>query len=164
MKLKCLAIACVLTACSATYADNNLFANSRFGVQGAITTDGDIGIGVVNYSEMYEMGFTLSGSVSNNNTNSVSPSIFAGLRKPLLEHTLFAYGLNGGATFGETANVDTRSYEVGPYISLEQELTHSLLLSGWINPYAYGYQKTGGTSTTTNNFFNTGGISLTYFF
>lgn len=140
---------------------------NRLAVQGAISTGGNLSIGLVDYTEKTEIGVTISGSVNNarRETRTVTPVIFGGLRNNIWNNTYFAYGLNVVGTFGREHGQRIQSdYQGGPYISLEQMLTCHLMLSGWILPYQYGYVKTGGSSTTTNSFFNSGGIGLNYLF
>jgi hypothetical protein len=150
---------------SAYYFDD--CCSGRFGVQGALTTGGNLGIGVVHYTEMTEIGATVSGQINNarHSSKSVTPAVFAGLRHSLCECTYFAYGLNAAATFG-TYNGERIKCDVGvgPYISLEQMLTSHLMLVFWIDPYQYRYQKTRSDSVSTHNIFSTGGIGLTYLF
>lgn len=174
MKLKHFVTSSLLLFSSVSFATTyketlpNLFTPSRIAIQGAIATGGTLSIGIVNYSETTELGFTISGTYNNASqpTRTVTPVIFGGFRKSIRELTYFAYGLNLVGTFGRN-NGDTikADYQVGPYISLEQMLTTHLMLSGWILPYQYSYQKTAGnSSTSTNSFFNSGGIALNYLF
>jgi hypothetical protein len=145
----------------------NLFSSNRIAIQGAIATGGSLGIGLVNYTEKTELGLTVSGKINNSSmqTKTITPVIFAGLRKSLSQLTYFAYGIDLGSTFGRDHGVNIESsYQIGPYISIEQMLTYHVMLAGWIQPYAYQYEKKGGTSTSTNNFFNTGGIAINYLF
>ena len=140
---------------------------SRFGIQGAMATGGNLGIGIVNFTPVTEIGLTVSGSVNNapDETRTITPVVFAGLRKSLCEHTYFAYGIDLAGTYGRIYGQKIDSdYGVGPYISLEQMLTPHLMLTGWIQPYQYHYQKRDWQSISTNNFFSTGGIGLNYLF
>lgn len=141
--------------------------SSRFGIQGAIATGGNLGLGIVNFTEKTEIGLTVSGKYNNARyqTKTITPVIFAGLRNHLCQCTYFAYGLDLVSTFGRnngrTINTD---YQVGPYISIEQMLTHHVMLAGWILPYQYSYQKVCCVSTSTNNFFGAGGFAINYLF
>jgi hypothetical protein len=93
------------------------------------------------------------------------PVIFGGFRKALYEKTYFAYGLDLIGTFGQDHGKSIKAdYGIGPYISLEQMLTHNIMLAGWIQPYQHSYQKIGGTSVSTNSFFSTGGMGINYLF
>lgn len=146
----------------------NIFSTNRIGIQGAIATGGTLGIGVIDYTEKTEVGLTLSGKINNSSqqTKTITPVIFGGFRKALRDSTYFAYGLDLAATFGRNQgqSIDS-SYQIGPYISIEQMLTTHVMLAGWIQPYAYQYEKISGTSSTsTNHFFNTGGVAINYFF
>lgn len=141
--------------------------SNRIAIQAAIATGGNLGIGIVDYAETTELGLTISGTVNNasNQTKTISPVIFGGLRKALGEQTYFAYGIDLVSTFGRDHGSHINSdYAVGPYISLEQMLTSHIMLSGWIEPYQYHYVKIAGTSTSTNNFFSSGGIAINYLF
>ncbi len=141
--------------------------SAHMAIQGALATGGTLSIGVVRYAPTTEIGVTVSGSVNNapHTTQTLTPVIFAGVRKALLDRTYFAYGINFADTIGHqyglTINAD---YQVGPYLSIEQMLTTHVMLSGWINPYQYEYQKIGGISTTTNGIFSAGGIAINYLF
>lgn len=139
----------------------------RPAVQAAIATGGNLSIGIADYTERTELGATISGTMNNASaqTNNVTPSLFAGLRYALREATYFAWGLDLTDTFGTQngGHIDA-DYQVAPYISLEQMLTKNLMLSGWIQPYQYQYEKISGNSTTTQSFFNGGGIGLNYLF
>ena len=140
---------------------------SRLGIQGAMATGGNLGIGVVNFTDMTELGVTVSGSINNasNETQTITPVIFGGLRKSLGERTYFAYGIDLAGTYGHKNGLKINSdYGVGPYISIEQMLTKHVMLAAWIQPYQYQYEKIGGQSITTNNFFSTGGIGINYLF
>jgi hypothetical protein len=140
---------------------------SRFGIQGAMATGGNLGIGIVNFTPTTELGLTVSGSVNNapDRTQTITPVLFGGFRKALGERTYFAYGIDLAGTYGRIYGEKIDSdYGVGPYISLEQMLTAHLMLTGWIQPYQYHYQKRGVQSVSTNNFFSTGGVGLNYFF
>lgn len=166
MKKSILSAVCALALCSTGYSQT-LITGNHVAVQAAIATGGSLGIGLTHYSDYSEFGFTLSGKYNNasNQTKTITPVFFAGLRKLLGENTYFAYGLDFLTQFGkdngQTINSD---YAIGPYISLEQALTTHLLLVGWIDPYVYEYEKKGGVSTSTNRFFSSGGIGLSYLF
>ncbi len=151
-----------------SFADNAIGTNShRLAVQGAIATGGNLSIGLVDYSEKTEVGVTISGTVNNasRHTKTATPVVFAGLRKALCERTYFAYGINFADTLGEYhgKHIDA-DYTVGPYISLEQMLTTNIMLSGWIEPYEFEYEKIHHSSLSTHNFFNAGGIAINYLF
>lgn len=152
----------------------NLFAyqyedwcSGRFAIQGAMATGGNLGIGVVHYTEITEFGLTISGQINNSHhsTKTATPVVFAGLRNSLCEGTYLAFGLNFANTFGVDHGKKIK-YDIsgGPYVSLEQMLTYHLMLVFWIDPYQYNYQKIGKESTSTQSFFSTGGIGLNYLF
>jgi hypothetical protein len=166
MKLRAIFIGSMIAFASInTLADTD--NSSRLAVQGAIATGGNISIGLVTYREKTELGFTIAGKINNssNQTKIITPVIFAGLRKAMKENTYFAYGIDFASAFGkESGETINSNYQVGPYISLEQMLTHNFMLSGWIQPYQYEYKKVGGSSTSTNNFFSTGGLAINYLF
>ena len=139
---------------------------THLAIQGALVTGG-MSIGIVRYTPTTEIGVAVSGSVNNAHyaTQTFTPVAFAGLRKLLGEQTYFAYGINFSDTIGHQSGLTINAdYQVGPYISLEKMLTTHFMLSGWINPYQYEYQKIGGISTSTHAIFNAGGISINYFF
>ena len=141
--------------------------SARMAIQGAIATGGYLSIGIARYAPKTEMGISISGSVNNatNETQTFTPIVFAGLVKELGERTYFTYGVNFSDTIGHLYGLPINAYyQVGPYISLEQMLTTHLMLSGWINPYQYGYQKLGGVAISTNGIFSAGGIALNYLF
>ena len=160
--------ASLLAMMSVASADAMLNMDStRVAIQGALVTEGDLSIGAVLYAPTVEIGITVSASLNNARyeTKTFTPVIFAGLRKSILEHTYFTYGVDFADTIGRQNGLTINSeYQIGPYISLEQMLTSHLMLSGWINPYQYGYQKIGGVSTSTNGIFSAGGIALNYLF
>lgn len=139
----------------------------QFAVQAAIATGGNFGIGIADYTQTTEIGLTISGSTNNApfETKIITPTLFAGLRNSLMEHTYFAWGLNLTNTFGTIngSHIDS-DLQVGLYISLEQMLTNHLMLVGWIDPYQYSYQKLAGLGVTTNQFFSAGGLGFNYLF
>lgn len=165
MKLRYLLLALILSnGLSLSYAQ---CYNHRLAVQGALATGGNLSIGLVDYTEISEIGLTVSGKYSSSpgSTRTVTPVLFAGLRNYLCQQTYFAYGLDLAGTFGRRNGCNIRSdYQVGPYISLEYMLTCHLMLAGWIQPYQYHYEKFCWSSTTTHSFFNTGGIAINYLF
>jgi hypothetical protein len=168
MKLRLIVTAGFLSLCSlnafANETDNN---SNRIAIQAALATGGTLGIGLVDYTEKTELGLSLSGNINNssNETKTITPVVFGGLRKALGEQTYFAYGLNLVGTYGRNNGQHINSdYQIGPYISLEQMLTTHMMLSGWIEPYQYQYQKIGGVSTSTHDFFNAGGLAINYLF
>ncbi|GEM_PF-1814162 len=146
---------------------SNPFNTGRIGIQSAISTGGNFGIGLEHFTENTEIGFSLSGKINNasNQTKTITPVIFGGFRKSLGEKTYFAYGLNWVNTLGRDNGIEINSsYNVAPYISLEQMLTMHVMLVGWIEPYNYGYVKKGGASTSTHTFFGSGGLGINYLF
>jgi hypothetical protein len=140
----------------------------RLGIQGAIATNGAIGIGVVGFSESTEWGLTASGTRNNAHyqSNNATPVLFAGLRYLLQEQTYCAWGIDLAGTFGTIngSHIDA-NYQAGPYISLEQMITDHFMLAGWILPYQYGYEKLShSSSVTTHSFFSSGGLAINYLF
>lgn len=139
----------------------------QLGIQAAIATGGNFGIGFVDFTDVSEIGFTISGSINNApfETKRVTPVVFAGLRNALCERTYFAWGLDLARTFGtlDGDHVDS-NIQAGFYISLEQMLTNHVMLTGWIHPYQYSYLKLAGVGVSTNDFFSTGGIGFNYLF
>lgn len=143
------------------------FCDHQFAVQSAISTGGNFGIGIVDFTQTTEIGFTISGSINNAplETKRITPVIFAGLRNSICEHTYFAYGFSLNKTFGSiNGNQINSDLEAAFYISLEQMLTNHIMLVGWINPYQYEHRKLAGVDVTTNQFFSTGGLGINYLF
>ncbi|MFN3233890.1 MAG: hypothetical protein ACE365_00550 [Gammaproteobacteria bacterium] len=154
------------TTCIAGAYNGQMAEQRHWAGQGAVTTDG-ASLGLVYYGDVWEMGVTGAGKYDNDSdeTRLFTPAIFAGRRINLAENTEFAYGLGFSSKFGKDDGEDIDSaYGAGPYISLEQHLTPNLILSAWVEPYYYEYEKKDGDSTTTHSFFSTGGIALSYLF
>jgi hypothetical protein len=140
---------------------------NRIAIQAAMATGGLLGIGVVDYTQQTEIGATLSGTYNNasNQTKTITPVIFGGLRHCLSENTYFAYGIDLAGTYGKDNGAHIESdYGIGPYISLEQMLTHHVMLAGWIQPYQYQYVKKDNVSVSTNSYFASGGLAINYLF
>lgn len=169
MKLKSAILLCAAIAVSSTvYAQDGQNVNSgQFALGGSVATGGNVGIEAVYYGDWAELGLGLSGQYDNasQQTKTITPVVFAGLRTQLADNTFFAYGVNGSDTFGRDSgdHIDA-NYHVGPYVSIEQQIVKHVLLSAWVNPYNYEYEKKGGVSTTTNRFFGSGGLTLSYLF
>lgn len=139
----------------------------QFAIQSAIVTGGNFGIGIVDFTDVTEIGLTISGSINDApfETKRVTPVIFAGLRNALGERTYFAWGLDLNRTFGTlNGNHVDSNIQVGLYVSLEQMLTNHVMLTGWVNPYQYTYLKLANNGVSTNDFFSTGGIGINYLF
>lgn len=139
----------------------------QLAMQAAIATGGNFGIGLVDFTQTTEVGFSISGKINDAplETKTVTPVLFAGLRNSLTEHTYFAWGLEGNKTFGTINGSHIKSnYQVALYISLEQMLNNHVMLVGWINPYQYEYQKLADIGVSTNQFFSTGGLGINYLF
>jgi hypothetical protein len=168
MNKGCLLLLCAFNLAASAYAlDQFTTQPHRIAVQAAMATGGTLGIGLTNYSETKEYGFTLSGSVNNasNETKVFVPVIYGGFRKSISDLTYFAYGIDLASKFGREDGETVKSnIFVGPYISLEQVLTMNMLLVGWIDPYSFEYQKLGSSSVTTQKFFGSGGIGFSYLF
>ncbi len=164
MTFKQIFCACSLLAFSLSCEANAAANTSHAAIQGAISTGGNLGIALANYSERTEIGLTLSGKTNNKGTGFVVPALFAGIRHEIGQSTYFAYGIDLASKFGEDGgrHVDA-NVQVGPYISLEQALTNRFLLVGWIEPYTYEYEKLNGYSTTTQRVFGAGGIGISYY-
>ena len=166
-----LALTVISTTLSAYQYSNSCCSEDscagRFGVQAALSTGGNTGIGLTYFTEDFEVGITASGHINDarHSTKTATPVLFAGLRQQLCNGTYFAYGITALGTFGHIDGKKIKSdYAVAPYISLEQMLTHDLMLVLWIDPYNYHHQKLGSHSTTTQSFFSTGGIGLNYLY
>lgn len=139
----------------------------QFAVQSAIATGGNFGIGIVDYTQTTEIGFTISGSSNDApfETKRVTPVLFAGLRNALCENTYFAWGAALNKTFGTINGLHVDSdIQAGVYVSLEQMLTNHFMLVGWIQPYQYEYRKLADVGVTTNQYFSTGGLGISYLF
>ena len=143
---------------------------ARVGIMAVLGAEPEItglGIGMVRYAPTTEIGFNVSGSVNNahNATQTVVPVVFAGLRKNLNQQTYFAYGVSFTDIAGHIDGLKIDAfYQVGPYIALEQMLTNHLMLSGWILPYQYDYEKIGGVLVSGHDIFSAGGIAFNYLF
>lgn len=150
------------------YAQDQTDCNvHHLAIQGVIVTNGNIGAGVAYYSDKAEVGFTVSGTINNRSqeTKLITPALFGGLRMALSDKTYFAYGLDLATKIGKDSGKTIQSdWFVGPYVSLEQMLTQHVLLSGWVNPYSFEYEKTSGSSTSTHNIFGSGGLAISYLF
>jgi len=158
----------LLALCSMAQAKEDISNHSnRLAVQGLITTGGNVGFGLVDYTNWSEIGATIAVEINNahKQTKLFTPAVFAGLRKPIGEQTYFAYGIDLASTLGQDTgkNIDS-DIQVGPYISLEQALTSHLLLIGFIEPYSYEYQKKAGVCTSTHRVFSSGGLAMSYLF
>ena len=93
------------------------------------------------------------------------PVLYGGWRKSLGERTYFSCGLDLVGKYGRDAGkAISADYQVGPYISLEQLLTRHVMLEIWVDPYAYEYANKGGAETSTNRFFGSGGLGISYLF
>ena len=154
---------------------------NHLAVQGVLATNGELAIGLADYTNSTEAGLSFSVTFDNadDRTSLFIPTLFLGLRKELFENTYFAYGLDFTGVFGKDAGQHIDSdYIGGLYISLEQQLTSRVLLSGWIDAYSYEYRKLAGAdndhffghhhgsdsvATSTNRFFASGGIGLSYY-
>ena len=143
---------------------------ARVGIMAVLAAEPEItslGIGMVRYAPTTEIGVNISGSLDNahNATQTVVPVIFGGLRQNLGEKTYVAYGLSLTDIAGRIDGVHVDAFfQIGPYIALEQMLTTHLMLSGWILPYQYDYQKIGGVSMSGHDIFSAGGIAFNYLF
>jgi len=136
-------------------------------VESSITGGGNIGMGLVRYTEQTEIGFSVSGTAdtASAQTKLFVPVLFGGWRKALGEKTYFSCGLDLVGRYGRDAGQAISSdYGAGPYVSLGQVLTRHIMLVGWIDPYTYEYEKKGGIATSKNGFFDNGGLGLSYLF
>lgn len=136
-------------------------------VQAVIATGGTLGMGLSRYTNNTEIGFSVSGTAdtANAQTKLFVPVLYAGWRKALREKTYFSAGLDLLGKYGRDAGqAISADYQAGPYVSLEQVLTSHILLNVWVDPYNYEYKSAGGVSTSTNRFFATGGLGLSYLF
>lgn len=137
-------------------------------VQMALVANAGMSIGLLHFDEYYSYGINLAGKVGKtNNLHSrlFTPALFAGGRYYLDCATYFAYGIDLTSKFGkEDGQTVKDNIGVGPYVSLDYHMTNCIVLSGWIDPYFYNYEKIGITQKRTHSFFSTGGIGISYFF
>jgi hypothetical protein len=164
-RLKTIIVSLILLSCSGL---TNAYTNANgIAVQGVLVTGGNLAIGLVDYAPNTELGFTIGASWNNKSqaTQLVIPALFGGFRQQILDHTYFAFGLDLVTKFGTVngQHVDA-AISAGPYISLEQSLSSRVLLVGFIQPYSIDYEKLAHSSSTTQHFFSTGGIALSYIF
>ncbi|MFA6409206.1 MAG: hypothetical protein WCW01_03420 [Gammaproteobacteria bacterium] len=153
---------------SPSYAYGRDDLNGHWGIDGSVITDGTILMGVNRYAPNYEAGIAFGGKFDNSSTARNSffrLPIFVGLRHFIAEHTVFAYGINGGSTFGRHNGAKINSdVTVGAYVSVEQYVSENVLLRVWIDPYQYENEKKDGVTTSTNSIFSAGGLGVTYLF
>jgi len=149
------------------------YDDGHWALQGMVTKMGSdgaaAGLGVLRYEKNYEVGLDFNAHFNNasDETRQTSVGLLGGLRYWLTPQTVFAYGLNLGTQFGKDEG-KTISFSgiVGPYVSIEYYLSKQVLLSAWINPYLFEYDKYQGDmgSITTHHIFNTGGLGISYLF
>lgn len=142
---------------------------SRIAIQGAIVNGGAVSIGLAKYAPCYELGITGGAVFASGNSISFTPTIFGGFRRNWGENTFFAYGLDVSTTIGRYYGESFgRNVFIAPYISLEQMVSSHIMVSGFINPYAFQYRRydtdVGYIERTTNHIFSTGGLALSYLF
>lgn len=137
-------------------------------VQMALVANAGMSIGLLHFDEYYSYGFNLAGKTSktnNQNTQLFTPSLFAGGRYYLGCSTYFAYGIDLASKFGKQSGQNVKNnIGVGPYISLDYHMTECLVLTAWIDPYFYNYEKIGTVQSRTHSYFNNGGVGISYFF
>ncbi len=139
----------------------------QWAVQGTFDVANKLFIGISNYTNYFEWGVSAGGKITSQNIKSsnVTPFWFADLRAHLANNTVLAYGFDGSFTFGENNGHHINSdWVVSTRIALEQYLTQSVILTGWINPNCYIHTREGGVTNTVNTIFSTGGIALSYVF
>lgn len=151
--------------CSTEYCYSGVLPNA---IQlGLIANDG-MNIALVHFDENYSYGLSLAGKTgkSNNQTTHLfTPAIFGGLRWHINPSTYFAFGLDLASKYGkENGQSVKHAVGVGPYLQLDYHMMDYVILSAWINPYFYSYEKIGSTINKTNYYFNTGGVGVSYFF
>jgi hypothetical protein len=167
MKLASLLSIGAITLCTVGHAcspDQDLFPHNRWGIQGSMTTGGEFGIGVADYTRTTEFGINFAAAFYNShygNASTFTPAFFGGFRKALTPKTFFAFGLDAAVNFVKPGGESTKTgWFAGPYISLEQMLTNNLMLTGWINPYSYA--RNADDSYSVQSVFASGGIGLSY--
>jgi hypothetical protein len=137
-------------------------------IQMALVANAGMSIGFIHYDEYYSYGINLAGKAGktdNKNTRIFTPSLFVGGRYPLGCSTHFAYGIDLSTKVGKEHGENVNSnIGTGPYISLDYDINDCLILTGWIEPYSYQYEKIGIIQSRTHSFFNTGGIGISYYF
>ena len=141
--------------------------NAGYAIESAITTNGNIGAGITRYSDTTEIGVSFSGLIINthHNTKLFVPVLFGGFRKQIAEQTYLAYGLDLASKFGKDTGATIKSdYFIGPYVSIEHQLTPNVLFLAWLDPYSFEYERVGCVSSSTHRFLGSGGIGVSYFF
>lgn len=144
----------------------------RIAIQGTLAAHGGsggatTGIGIVDYGRWFELGMNLSGEVSSgpDQTRLFIPVAFGGLRTHLFECIYLAGGINYSSKIGKQNGYHIKNdFTTGPYIGIEYLLAHHLLLVGFINPYSYEKERINGSTIVRQQFFNTGGIALSFLF
>jgi len=143
------------------------FSRTAWGAQIAATSGGNISPGFVRYAPNYSAGITASANLDNNEDDrTFSVEIFGGPRYLLLPATYFAYGLEVDSEFGKKHDKTIEaSYAVGPYVGIDYYFSTHVLISAFISPYTYQYERLKDeSSTSTNKIFSSGGIGLSYLF
>jgi hypothetical protein len=149
-------------------ASNNYQAEKKtsWAIQAAIVSGGNVPLSIVLYAPKYEFGIFGAGKIINNDnkTRLFMPGVFGGARYFITQSTIFVFGLDVLGKFGKDDGEKIKTYYgIGPYVSLEQILTHHIMLSVWYNPYLYEYEKKDSETTKKHNF-GSGGVGLDYLF
>ncbi|MFA6409208.1 MAG: hypothetical protein WCW01_03430 [Gammaproteobacteria bacterium] len=143
------------------------YAKGHWAVEGTVVTSGVVAVDLVRYEKAYEAGVSFGGKFNNSSsrTSMFSAAVFGGLRYFIAPKTVFVYGISVASLFGRDNGAKINaSYSIAPYISVEQYLSEKVLVSVWIDPYQYQYDKKDGVCTSTNRIFNAGGLGVSYLF
>lgn len=140
----------------------------RYGIEFAMNTGGNLAFGMVGYGYYYEYGAVGSITIidGENDSQIYSPGIFVGGRYHLCIRTILACGIDFAANFGKKDDRDIQKDLItSAYISFEQILSRHVLLSFWINPYQFEYQKLEGLKPlNVHSICSSGGIAIAYLF
>jgi len=156
---------CAITSANACTPGQELFDHNRVGIQGSLTTGGNVGLGLVDYTNTTEIGFNIAARIYNSsigNATEIVPAVFGGFRKELSQRTYATLGLDVAANIFRQGGEHTTGWFAGPYIGIEQMLANNIMLTGWIDPYSYSHQETLYETVTTHRILATGGIAFSY--
>ena len=149
----------------------------RFGVVGAITSDG-FQFGGARIGEHYEAVLTVDASFTTikgggaGGGGDMGVTLRGGPRVALGQYNYLSLGVQGHTKFfGRDSGVSTEgSFEVGPYVGISRHFAGApLVITLWVQPYAYDHEVMNdgngkSVSLDTHAIFQGGGFGLTYLF